>query len=136
MEEIGVVQEIKGPMAVVCVQRKGGCEQCHMGSVCKTAGGDENIVEALNNANAGVGDTVRIEFKPYTYLKGTIMVYGFPALMLIVGAVIGKEYLSKILTNIDPDIASAIGGFGLFLVSFLAIKLFSKRYEGKKNTCL
>lgn len=134
MEEVGIVREIKGAMAVVSVQRQAtGCDKCPAGSVCKSSGPDENVVEALNSADARVGDTVKIAFRPYTYLKGASLVYGVPALMLVVGAVIGKEYLSRILPAIDPDLASAIGGFGLFLLSFLAIRLFAKHIEGKKE---
>ncbi|MBI3593319.1 MAG: SoxR reducing system RseC family protein [Nitrospirae bacterium] len=127
MEEIGVVKEIDGLKAIIAVKKQGSCESCPGGSVCKTLGGGEAVVEALNDIGAHVGDTVRVAFKPYTYLKGTVLIYGIPALMLIVGAVIGKEYLSRVLTNMDPDIASAIGGFGLFALTFLGMKLWSKK---------
>ena len=130
MEETGVVKEIIGPKAIVAIQRKIGCDSCPGGSVCKMVGNEAEI-EAVNEAKAKAGDTVRIAFKPYTYLKGTVFVYGIPSIMLIVGAVIGKEYLSKLLPAMDPDLVSAIGGFGLFALSFLFMKVFMKRYEGK-----
>jgi sigma-E factor negative regulatory protein RseC len=100
--------------------------------VCKTIEGGAEI-EAINEANAHAGDTVRVIFKPYTYLKGTILIYGIPALMLIIGAIVGKEFVSKSLPDMDPDIVSAISGLGLFLVSFFCIKFFAKRFEGKKE---
>ncbi|MEW6116600.1 MAG: SoxR reducing system RseC family protein [Nitrospirota bacterium] len=133
MEEIGVVREIHGPKALIAVQKKSSCESCPGGSVCKKLGANEMMIEAVNDVKAGIGDTVRVSFRPYTYIKGTALIYGVPALMLIVGAVIGKEYLSRILAFLDPDIASAIGGFGLFIISFLIIKLWSKGYESKKE---
>ncbi|MCL4493094.1 MAG: SoxR reducing system RseC family protein [Nitrospirae bacterium] len=134
MEEIGVIKDIKGPKAVVAVHKQGGgCEACPGSSLCKTMGGDEAVVEAVNQANARIGDTVRVSFKPYTYLKGTALIYGIPSLMLIAGAVIGKEYISKFFAGLDPDIMSAICGFGLFAVSFLILKLWSGRFEGKKE---
>lgn len=130
MEETGVVKEIIGPKAIVSVQRKSGCDSCPGGSVCKSAGNEAEI-EAVNEAKANVGDCVRVSFKPYTYLKGTIFVYGIPSIMLIIGAIIGKEYLSRFLPGMDPDLVSAIGGFGFFALSFLFMKVFMKRYEGK-----
>ena len=133
MLETGIVKELIGQKAIVTVQKQGSCTSCPGSSVCKSLGGDEAVVEALNDAGAKPGDTVRVSFKPYTYLRGTVLMYGIPALMLIVGAVIGKEYLSKILTDIDPDMASAIGGFGLFAITFFGLKLFSRRFEGKKE---
>jgi positive regulator of sigma E activity len=132
VEEVGVVKEIIGPKAIVTVQRQSGCDSCPGGSVCKMMGNEAEI-EAINDAKAGIGDTVRIAFKPYTYLKGTAFVYGIPSIMLIIGAIVGKEYLSRFLPNMDPDIVSAIGGFGLFALSFLFMKVWMKRYEGKKE---
>lgn len=132
VEEIGIVKEIVGPKAIVIVQKQSACDSCPGGSVCKMMGNEAEI-EAVNEARAKIGDTVRIAFKPYTYLKGTIFIYGIPSIMLIIGAVIGKEYLSKFLPAMDPDIVSAISGFGLFAFSFLFMKFWSKRYEGKKE---
>lgn len=132
MEEVGVVKEIIGSKAIVTVQRQSGCDSCPGGSVCKMMGNEAEI-EALNEAKAKAGDTVRIAFKPYTYLKGTIFVYGIPSIMLIVGAVIGKEYLSRFLPDMDADIVSAISGFGLFIITFLFIKIWASRHEGKKE---
>ncbi|MCC6347137.1 MAG: SoxR reducing system RseC family protein [Nitrospirales bacterium] len=132
MEETGVVREIKGPRALVAVQRQNSCESCPGGSLCSSLGGNEGRIEALNNAHARVGDTVRVVLKPYTYLKATLLVYGIPSLLLIVGAVIGKEYLAPLL-GMDPDGASAVGGFGLFVLCFLLMKLFVRRFEAKQE---
>lgn len=132
MDEVGVVKEVIGPKAIVAVQRQSGCDSCPGGSVCKLTGNDAEI-EAVNEAKAKTGDTVRIAFKPYTYLKGTIFVYGIPSIMLIIGAIVGKEYLSSFLPNMDPDIVSAVSGFSLFAISFLFMKVWIKKYEGKKE---
>ncbi len=134
MEEVGIVKEINGPKAIIRVQKQGsGCESCPGGSVCKMMGSGEAIMEALNQVNARVGDTVRVSFKSYTYLKGTVLLYGIPSLMLIIGAVVGKEYAGLILPGKDPDIVSAVCSFGLFAVSFLVLRFWSKRYETKKE---
>lgn len=133
MEEIGIVKEIIGQKAIVTVQRQSGCTSCPGGSVCKLIGNEAEI-EALNKAMAKAGDKVRIEFRPYTYLKGTIIIYGLPAIMLVIGAVIGKEYLSKLLPAMDLDIVSAIGGFGLFAITFLFMKGLISRHEGRKES--
>ncbi|MBZ0157236.1 MAG: SoxR reducing system RseC family protein [Alphaproteobacteria bacterium] len=132
MEEIGVVREINGPKALVAVQKQSSCESCPGGKLCSSMGGNEGRIEALNNAHARVGDTVRVVLKPYTYLKGTLLVYGIPSLLLIIGAVIGKEYLAPLL-GMDPDGASALGGFGLFALGFLLMRLFTRKFEAKKE---
>jgi positive regulator of sigma E activity len=132
VEETAVVKEIIGPKAIVIVQRQSGCDSCPGGSVCKMMGNEAEI-EVVNEAKAKAGDTVRLVFKPYTYIKSAVFVYGIPSIMLIIGAVIGKEYLSRFLPDMDSDIVSAIGGFGLFALSFLFMKFWTKRYEGKKE---
>jgi sigma-E factor negative regulatory protein RseC len=126
MEEIGVVKKVEGVMATVVVERKSACDQCAQS--CKvTEGGAE--IEALNTARAHVGETVKVQMQPYTYLKGSLLVYGFPALALIIGAVAGRELLSRYITAIDKDLLSAIGGFGALLIAIILVKIFASRAE-------
>lgn len=130
MEEIGVVKETQGARAVVQVQRHSACEGCAAGSMCKTAGEIAEI-EALNLAQARTGDTVKVSLKPYTYLKGTLLMFGLPSLFLIGGAILGKEYVSRFFANADPDIVSAVTGFGFFALSFATVRVLSRRHEAR-----
>jgi sigma-E factor negative regulatory protein RseC len=132
MKEIGIVKKVSGSMAIVSVQRQSACDSCPGGSVCKLVDSEAQI-EAINEIGANVGDTVQVDFKPHVYLKGTIFIYGIPAIMLIIGAIIGKELLSKIFINTDPDLLSAICGFSLFILSIFFIKVISKKFEKKKE---
>lgn len=128
MDEIGIVKRISGIIATVSVERKSACDSCKAG--CKVTD-SEAVIEAVNEAKASVGQKVRVEMKPYLYLKGSIIIYGIPAGALIIGAVIGKELISGFFKNMDPDIVSAVSGFGLFALSFLAVKIWSRRFEKK-----
>lgn len=128
MEEIGIVRRIDGPRAFVVVERKSACDSCRAG--CKVTDGGAEI-EAINEAKAAVGQTVRVAMKPYLYLKGSLLVYGLPALSLILGAIAGKEYLSGSFPGVEPDIISAVTGFGAFLLSFVIVKLWSGKAEKK-----
>ncbi|HWR59131.1 MAG TPA: SoxR reducing system RseC family protein [Thermodesulfovibrionales bacterium] len=126
MEEIGVVKKISGIMAVVAVEGKSACEQCKVGCKITDSGAE---LEALNRARAEIGQRVRVELKPYSYLKGSVIAYGLPALALVIGAVLGKELFSGILSTLDPDLVSAIFGFGAFLLTFVIVKLWSMKVE-------
>ena len=112
MEEIGGSKSTTGAFAKVSVPKKSVCEGCTAGT-CKP---DEQSMEidAVNKAGAKAGQRVRVVIKSYTYLKGSILVYGIPAIALIAGAVLGKEVFSSQFKDTDPDIVSAISGFGLF----------------------
>jgi len=133
MEEIGTIKSIDGLFAVVSVPRKSSCEGCSLG-ICKP---EEQFmeIEALNAAKAAVGQKVRVAMKSYSYMKSAGIVYGIPALALVLGAVAGKELFSRYLPGFDPDIISAMSGFGGFILAFIVIRLWTgsaaKRTESK-----
>ncbi len=129
VEEVGVIKSIEGLLAKVSVPLKSACEGCSLGT-CKPEEQSMEI-EALNPVKARVGQKVKIVMKPYTYLRGSMIVYGVPALALILGAVLGKEIFSYYFKELDPDTVSAIFGFGALAISFLSIKLWSNK-AGKK----
>ena len=133
MEEIGIVKEINGIKAIISVQKQGSCGSCPGGSLCRTLGAGEALMEAYNYVDARAGDTVKVVFKSSNYLRGTMIVYGLPSLMLIIGAVLGKEYLSRFFPAADPELLSAGCGFGFLAITFLAIKLWSNKFGHKKE---
>jgi sigma-E factor negative regulatory protein RseC len=133
MEEIGIVKEINGIKAVISVQKQGSCGSCPGGALCQTLGAGEALMEAYNHIDARAGDTVKVVFKSSNYLKGTMLVYGLPSLMLIIGAVLGKECLSRFFPTADSEVLSACSGFGFLVITFLVIKLWSNMFERKKE---
>jgi sigma-E factor negative regulatory protein RseC len=133
IEETGTVKSTDGNMAVVAVARKSACEGCSSG-LCKPDAQTMEI-EALNPAGAVVGQKVRVTIKSALYMKGSMIVYGIPAIGLVVGAVIGKEFLSGFFQGTDPDILSAICGFTAFGISLAVVRIWSgiagKKIESK-----
>jgi sigma-E factor negative regulatory protein RseC len=130
MDEIGVVVRTEGRFATVSVPKKAGiCEQCTMGTCHVSEEGSE--IDALNKANAKEGQKVRVSIKPYTYVKGSLIVYGIPVLCLMAGAVLGQEFLAGVgpFAGMDPEYVSAISGFSGFILSFIIIKLWSMKAE-------
>src|SRR5512135_3614856 len=114
IEEIGTVKSVDGLLARVNVAKKGACEGCTAG-ICKPE--DQGMeIEALNRAGAGVGQRVRVSIQSVAYVKGSLIVYGVPALSLVIGAVVGKEFVSRFFAGADPDMLSAVVGFGACLV--------------------
>jgi sigma-E factor negative regulatory protein RseC len=131
VEEVGIIKNIDGMTATVSIPRKSSCEGCSF-TACK-AGQEGMLIEALNPVNARVGQKVKIVMKPYTYLKGSAIVYGISAIALVAGAVLGKEVLSRYFVRTDPDILSAVTGFIAFTLSFLLIKIWSKKIANKDD---
>ena len=131
IEEIGTVKSLSGSMAVVLVPRKSACEGCTAGA-CRP---DEQAmeIEAENRAGAEVGQRVKVAIEPSAYMKGSLIVYGVPALALVVGAVAGKEWVSRLLPGRDPDILSAIVGFAALVFALGLIRLWSRSASGKDS---
>ena len=130
IEEIGIVKSIEGVTATVDVPRKSACEGCTAGA-CKIE--DQFMeIEALNQIGAKVGQKVRVSVQPYVYMKGSLIVYGIPALGLVIGAVFGKEVMGRFFTHSDPDVLSAVFGFAFFIMSFFIVKVWSN-IAGRKT---
>ena len=55
-----------------------------------------------------------------------MIVYGIPAIALIAGAVLGKEVIGNHFAVRDPDNISAISGFAACILSFFAVKIWSR----------
>ena len=126
MEELGVVTKVEDMYATVVVARKSGCDQCSMGCKMTTDGAE---IEALNLVRAKVGQTVKVQIRAATYLKGSLLIYGLPALFLVIGAVLGREVVARLIQAVDKDLVSAICGFGAFALAFVLVRLISSRME-------
>jgi len=132
MQEVGIVTALRGDIALVNVKRQqGSCDGCPGGTLCTSTGGDEALIEAINEAGAKEGDRVRVHFRSMSYLKGILLVYALPVLMLIVGAVIGREFISPLLPSHNPEGISAFTGFGFFAITFIGLRIVSKRIQNK-----
>jgi sigma-E factor negative regulatory protein RseC len=123
VEEKGVVESVNGTMAVVIADRRSGCEGCKEGNCLVSE--DTATIECLNIAGATVGQTVRVRFRPGSYLKGTFLVYGLPVIFLFAGAILGKSLVAGYFTGSDPELISAGCGFVAFLSAFVVIKIIS-----------
>jgi sigma-E factor negative regulatory protein RseC len=125
IEEVGIVTSIDGLKAQVSVPKKNACEGCTAGT-CVTGEQSMEIV-ALNKAGAQVGQKVKVIIHSYTYMKSALIIYGIPALALVAGTVFGKEAMPHFFAGTDPDILSAVFGFGLLGLSIIAVKMWANR---------
>ncbi|MBI5847366.1 MAG: SoxR reducing system RseC family protein [Nitrospirae bacterium] len=132
IEEIGTVLSVEGLHARVSVPKKSSCQGCSSGTC--VAGDQSMEIEAINKAGAVVGQQVKVLVHTSAYMKGSMVIYGFPALMLVIGAVIGKEVMPRFFSSADADSLSAIFGFSFLVASFIFIKIWSAAQPGKTAT--
>jgi sigma-E factor negative regulatory protein RseC len=77
-------------------------------------------VEAINRADANVGDRVMIGFETASLLKVSFLLYVFPILCMILGAVFGQKIAT--FFSLNPTALSVVGGFLFFFLAFRFIK--------------
>jgi sigma-E factor negative regulatory protein RseC len=120
--EEGIVTKVTTPGKVlVSTVRSGACASCTARGMCHTVGGGgEAEVVANNTVNARVGDRVLISFQTGSLLKAMFLLYMFPILCLLAGALLGNNYANTL--QIDSSASSAIIGFLFFGGAVLFVK--------------
>ncbi len=111
--------------AWVRTTRSSACASCSSKDACQGGGGKEMEVEAINSADAQVGDRIVLNIQTASLLKATFLLYVFPILALIAGAVLGQAV--GVMRGADPSGLSALFGFLFFGVAFIVIRITGRR---------
>ncbi|WP_026893952.1 SoxR reducing system RseC family protein [Clostridiisalibacter paucivorans] len=131
MDQIGHVISVDGRFAEVDVRRTSSCgENCaHCGGGCSVPSIRVNIE---NKLNASIGDYVEIEMEAKTILKGSMILYGIPLLLLVLGIVIGNS----IFQGMGYDNYEVMGfGIGILslAVSFTILRFIDKSIQKNQS---
>ena len=130
--ENGIVIRTDSRGAWVKTTKSGSCEGCSARGSCHSLSDrGEMEVNAINEAGAKVGDRIVLSFDTSPLLKATFLLYVFPILFLILGAVIGNETAPYL--NINPSGFSAIVGFSFFFAAVLIIKVRANKLAEKNE---
>jgi sigma-E factor negative regulatory protein RseC len=129
--EQGVVIKTDAGATWVKTTKTGACEGCSAKGSCHAAGTSEEMeVEVINEVGAKAGDRIVLSFETGSLLKATFLLYMFPILVLILGAVIGQETASYFGFNSSGF--SAVTGFSFFGAALLIVKIRGNQLA-KKN---
>ena len=130
--EKGIVTKIGPATAWVKTTKTKSCESCAAREGCHTLGGGKEMeVEVLNSTGAGVGDTVIISFEDASLLKLSFLIYIFPILAMIAGAVSGQEI--ALHYHFSPPAFSVVSGLLFFFLSFFIIRKTGKKLSEKEQ---
>lgn len=77
-----------------------------------------------------MGDRIVLSVSSSAVLKVSFLLYVFPILLMIVGAVIGQNLGPRL--QMDPSMLSLLTGLLFFLMAFVFVRLGSNRM-GKKD---
>jgi sigma-E factor negative regulatory protein RseC len=112
--------------AWVKTTRSSACAACSSKNACHADGGGKEMeVEAINTADARVGDRIVLNIKTASLLKATFLLYVFPILAMIGGAVLGQ--VVAVMRGSDPSGFSALFGFLFFGLAFIVIRIAGRR---------
>jgi sigma-E factor negative regulatory protein RseC len=119
--EEGIVIKSGPATAWIKTTRSGACESCASRMSCHTIGsGKEMEVEALNPVGARQGDHVVINFESSALLKISFLLYVFPVICLLAGALLGNR-LGPALGFSGSAVSVLLAVF-FFLLAFFIIK--------------
>lgn len=112
--------------AWVKTTRSSACESCSSRHACQADGGGKEMeVEAINTADARVGDRIVLSLETASLLKATFLLYVFPILAMIAGALLGQ--MIAVMRGSDPSGLSALFGFLFFGLAFIIIRIMGRR---------
>ncbi len=109
-EEIGVVKNVTGNRAEVEITPAGTCNHCPAASMCNWTGEKTRLIVAHNPVNARTGDTVALHRHPATSTGTAIVVFGLPALLMVLGILLGKTLFNDTAAVIFAGIGLLLGG--------------------------
>ena len=123
--EEGIVTALSTTRAWVKTTRMSACSHCASRDSCSTKGGEEALVEAENPVHAKVGDRILVSMETTALLKASFLIYVFPILCLIAGAIVGQ--VAGLKVGLNPSWASPAAG-GVFFVT----ALFFMKFKGNR----
>jgi sigma-E factor negative regulatory protein RseC len=83
--------------------------------------GEDAEVDVVNTIGAKEGDRVVIHLAAGSFLKATFLMYVFPILCLVGGAVLGERL--ALWNGWNPSHLSVALGFGCFAISVAVVKV-------------
>lgn len=125
--EEGIIIKVNETTAMVKTKQMTACESCAEKDTCHSTGGSKKImeVEAVNTVNAGLGDTVVVSFETSELFKLSFLLYVFPVIVMIIGALAGERVAGNF--NGNPSTYSAVMGFSFFFAAMAVVKLMDKK---------
>ena len=126
IEEHARVVAVQGDTALLQTQRQSSCGSCEVKSGCGTSvlagivGQKITQLKVRNTLNARPGDEVVLGMEEHALVTGSLLVYGVPLLMLLLGALMGEAMASQL--GMNADLLPVVGGATGFVLAFILVR--------------
>lgn len=122
--ETGKVIAVTGRKAWVQTIRASACESCSARSGCgqrvlaSASSGRANQILVNNHLDARVGDEVTVAIEESALLSASLLVYAVPLVLMVLGAVLGQQWLPA--QDAGAIAGAAVGLAGGFILARFA----------------
>ena len=130
IEETGHVVAVEGEHAWVETERRSSCSSCSAkgcgtGALSKVIGTKVQRMKVLNPVDSQVGDTVILGIEEGVLIRGSLMVYIMPLLLMLAGGLLGQALAPQWGT--EPEGPSLLFGLLGLVAGFLWLRRYHRR---------
>lgn len=118
--EKGTVINVTNDKLTVAFKRGASCGSCKACSESENQ--DEMEIQAFNDCEAKLGDTVAVVIETEFMLKATAIMYGIPLITMFVGFLLG---------NLISPLVSFITGLVFLGLTYYVIKLNDSKFQNR-----
>ena len=138
LEETAHVVGVEGREIWVETQRRSSCSSCSAQAGCGTSvlakvlGQRRSRVRVLSDIPLKVGEQVVIGIREQALVRGSLVIYAVPIVLLLLGALTGRMGADRLLWD-NAEAASVILGISGLVAGFLWVKRFTGRIRNDRN---
>ena len=129
--EEGIVEKIQRSTAMVKLRKSSACSSCESHGACHIISDKEMLIEVPNTIQAKAGDHVEISVPTRSLLKLSFLVYLFPIIMFVIGALLGGQWGEA--SQRDPSLMSIAGGTIAMVGTFFILKRLDRSAGGREE---
>jgi sigma-E factor negative regulatory protein RseC len=132
IEEQGKVVAVKDDWVWVQTERKTVCGQCSANKGCGTSvlakvfGNKTSSIAVIKSLPVQVGDEVVIGIEENSLVKGSLLIYAMPLVLLIAFGLLGEVVSAQVLLS-NTDILTVLFSVFGFAVGFIWLKHISSQ---------
>lgn len=130
MEELieeGIVTEVKNGIALISITPSNSCEECSAKIFCHTENKIRSVI-AKDPYGVKAGDKVQIVIRGRNVVFASLLLYGFPLIILIASIFIGMNLFKN-----NSEILSTITAIALVGIYFLFVYFLSQSKRNKNK---
>lgn len=122
LTEEGIVKESKNGIATIVISNSDNCEECSAKLYCKPGNANERKLIVNDPFGVKAGDKVRVMIKGSKLISASLMVYGVPLGLLLLGLIVGMNVINE-----NKEILSTFLSLGLVSIYLLGFWFVSKK---------